>query len=100
MYLQANTGIVNAPGSTGALQASATNDPIIFRGYWKVIINGLSPTFAGGTCDISINGNAKVTGGSVAAGAGATTFTSTGSGTEDVATYLGLTGLYFAVTVN
>jgi hypothetical protein len=100
MYLQANTGIVNAPGSTGALQASATNDPIIFRGYWKVIINGLSPTFAGGTCDISINGNAKVTGGAVAAGPGGTTFTSTGSGTEDVATYLGLTGLYFAVTVN
>jgi len=100
MYLQANTGVVNAPGSTGALQASTTNDPIIFRGYWKVIINGLSPTFAGGTCNISINGNAKVSSGTVNAGPGGTTFTSTGSGTEDVAAYLGFTGLYFAVTVN
>ena len=36
----------------------------------------------------------------VAAGSGGTTFTSTTFGTADVASYLGLTGLYFDVTVN
>ena len=100
MYLQANSGIVSAPGNSGAIQASLTSDPIIFRGYWKVTINALFPTFAGGTCNIDINGTSKVSGGTLNAGSGGTTFDSATSGTADVAAYLGLTGLYFAITVN
>ena len=101
MYIQNSSGIVNAPGNSGALIASSTNDPIIFRGYWVVKIGAGFPTFAGGSCDININGTSKVTGGTLPSGTGQTVFTSTGSfSTQDVATYLGLTGLYFEVTVN
>ena len=93
-------GMAQAPGTYGPSSVSQTNDPIIFRGYWKVFISGANPSFAGGNANISINGNSKVSGGSVAAGSGGTTFDSTTYGTEDVATYLSLTGLYFEVTVN
>ena len=99
-YLQTVSGNVNGPGNTGDIVASSTSDPIIFRGYWKVLIGGTDPTFAGGSCNISINGTAKVTGGTLNAGPGQTTFDSATSGTADVANYLGLTGLYFEVTVN
>jgi hypothetical protein len=99
-YLQSGSGMVSAPGSTGALQASSTSDPIIFRGYWKVKIGAMFPSFAGGTCVIKINGTTKVSAGSIPSGGGQTTFDSSTSGTQDVALYLGLTGLYFEVTVN
>ena len=79
--------------------SQATGDPIIFRGYWKVSVSGMPPFFTGGSCDISINGTAKVTGGTVSTAPGGTTFDSATYGTEDVATYLSLTGLYFEVTV-
>jgi hypothetical protein len=87
-------------GTYGPTSVSQTNDPIIFRGYWKVIINGAGPMFGGGTCNISINGNSKVSGGSVSAGPGGSTFDSATYGTEDVASYGGFTGLYFTVTVS
>jgi len=100
-YLLYNSGQLAAPSQTGALQASDITDPIIFRGYWKVKIGAGFPTFAGGSCNISINGTVKVTGGTLPSGTGQTVFTSTGSfSTQDVANYLGLTGLYFEVTVN
>jgi len=79
--------------------SQATGDPIIFRGYWKVSVSGMPPFFTGGSCDISINGTTKVTGGTVSTAPGGTTFDSATYGTEDVATYLSLTGLYFEVTV-
>ena len=100
MYIQQGSGTVSGPGNTGAIVASSTSDPIIFRGYWKVKIGGVAPSFAGGSCDININGTAKVSAGSLPAGPGQTTFDSATSGTADVAAYLGLTGLYFEVIVN
>ena len=100
MYIQQGSGMVNAPGNTGNIVASSTSDPIIFRGYWVVKIGAGFPTFAGGSCNININGTSKVTGGTLPSGTGQTTFDSATYGTQDVATYLGLTGLYFEVTVN
>jgi hypothetical protein len=93
-------GMAQAPGSYGPASVSQTNDPIIAIGYWKVTVTGANPSFAGGSCNISINNNSKVTGGSVPAGSGGATFDSATYGTENVATYLSLTGLYFEVTVN
>jgi len=93
-------GMAMAPGTYGPSAISMTNDPIIFRGYWKVTVSGANPTFAGGTANININGNAHVAGGAIPAGPGGTTFDSTVYGTENVAAYGGYTGLYFDVTVN
>jgi|688.fasta_scaffold75683_2 hypothetical protein len=93
-------GMAMAPGTYGPSAVSQTNDPIIFRGYWKVTVSGAFPSFAGGTANLSINGIVFFAGQGVAAGSGGTTFTSTTFGTADVASYLGLTGLYFDVTVN
>jgi hypothetical protein len=93
-------GMAMAPGTYGPSAVSMTTDPIIFRGYWKVTVSGAFPSFAGGTVDLSINGTSFFTGQAVAAGSGGTTYTSTTFGTADVASYLGLTGLYFSVTVN
>jgi len=93
-------GMAQAPGTYGPSSVSQTNDPIIYRGYWKVTVGGAGPSFAGGSCNISINGTSKVSGGSIPSGPSGTTFTSTTYGTEDVASYGGFTGLYFEVTVN
>lgn len=100
MYIQQGSGVVTAPGTTGNIVASSTSDPIIFRGYWKVIIGAMFPSFAGGTCTININGTTKVNSVSIPSGPGQTTFDSATYGTADVAAYLGLTGLYFEVIVN
>lgn len=86
-------------GTFGPSPVSQTNDPIIFRGYWKVNVGGAGPMFGGGSCDIVINGNTKVTGGVVAAGSGGSTFDSATYGTEDVASYGGVIGLDFNVTI-
>jgi len=86
-------------GTFGPSSVSQTDDPIIFRGYWKVNVGGAGPMFGGGSCDIVINGNTKVTGGAVAAGSGGSTFDSATYGTEDVASYGGVIGLDFNVTV-
>jgi hypothetical protein len=86
-------------GTYGPASVSQTNDPIIFRGYWKVNVGGAGPMFGGGSCDILINGNTKVTGGAVAAGPGGSTFDSATYGTEDVASYGGVIGLDFNITV-
>ena len=96
----AGGGNAAAPGTFGPSSISQTNDPIIFRGYWKVAIGGLFPSFAGGTADLSINGISKFTGETLPAGPGATTFDSATYGTEDVAAFGGFTGLYFDITVN
>ena len=96
----AGGGMAMAPGTYGPSAVSQTNDPIIFRGYWKVTISGANPSFAGGTANLSINGTSKFTGQGVAAGPGGTTFDSNTYGTEDVQAYGGYTGLYFDVTVN
>jgi hypothetical protein len=99
-YIQGG-GMAMAPGTYGPTAISQpTGDPIIFRGYWIVTVSGANPTFAGGTTNIVINGNTKVTGGTVPAGPGGATFDSTVYGTEDVTSYGGYTGLYFDVTVN
>jgi len=93
-------GMAAAPGTYGPSAVSQTNDPIIFRGYWKVTVAGANPSFAGGTANLSINGIVFFTGQGVAAGSGGTTFTSTTFGTANVAAFGGFTGLYFDVTVN
>ena len=96
----AGGGMAMAPGTYGPSAVSQTNDPIIFRGYWKVTISGANPSFAGGSANISINGTSKVSGGSIPSGPSGTTFDSTTYGTADVASFGGFTGLYFDVTVN
>lgn len=93
-------GMAQAPGTYGPSSVSQTNDPIISIGYWKVTVGGAGPSFAGGSCNISINGTSKVSGGSVPSGPGGATFDSTTYGTANVASYGGFTGLYFEVTVN
>jgi len=99
-YLAGGGQAASGTGTYGPSSVSQTNDPIIFRGYWKVIIGGTNPMFPGGSADLSINGNSKFTGQTVAGGSGGTTFDSAGFSTEDVASYGGFTGLYFEVTVN
>jgi hypothetical protein len=97
----AGGGMSMAPGTYGPSAVSQPfGDPIIFRGYWKVIVTGANPSFAGGTCNIDINGTSKVSGGSIPGGSGGATFDSATYGTEDVQAYGGYTGLYFDVTVN
>ena len=49
-------------GTYGPSSISQTNDPIIFRGYWKVTVAGAGPMFGGGSCDILINGNSYACG--------------------------------------
>jgi hypothetical protein len=96
----AGGGLAAAPGTFGPNAISQTNDPIIFRGYWIVTVGGAFPSFAGGTCNIDINGTNFVTGGTVPAGPTGASFDSTVYGTADVAAFGGFTGLYFDVTVN
>lgn len=99
-YVQGG-GMAMAPGTYGPSAVSQpTGDPIIFRGYWIVTISGANPTFAGGTCNIDINGTNYVTGGTLSAGPTPNTFNSTTYGTADVTSYSGYTGLYFTVTIN
>jgi hypothetical protein len=99
-YVQGG-GMAMAPGTYGPSAVSQpTGDPIIFRGYWIVTISGANPTFAGGTCNIDINGTNYVTGGTLSAGPTPNTFDSTTYGTADVTSYSGYTGLYFTVTIN
>jgi hypothetical protein len=93
-------GMAQAPGTYGPASVSQTNDPIIAIGYWKVTVGGAGPSFAGGSCNISINGTSKVSGGSVPSGPGGATFDSGTYGTANVASYGGFTGLYFEVTVS
>jgi hypothetical protein len=96
----AGGGMAAAPGTFGPNAISQTDDPIIFRGYWIVTVGGAFPTFAGGTCNIDINGTNFVTGGTVPAGPTGASFDSTVYGTADVVAFGGYTGLYFDVTVN
>lgn len=99
-YLAGGGQATSAGGTYGPTSISQTNDPIIFRGYWKVTISGVSPMFPGCNAALSINGTSKFSGQAVASGPGGTTFDSSTWGTQDVATYLSLTGLYFNVTVS
>jgi hypothetical protein len=99
-YISGGGMVAENGGTFGPNAISQTNDPIIFRGYWKVTVAGAGPMFGGGSCDIVINGNTKVTGGAVAAGPGGSTFDSATYGTEDVVSYGGYIGLYFNITVN
>ena len=99
-YLAGGGQATSGGGTYGPSSISQTNDPIIFRGYWKVVISGVNPMFPGCNAALSINGTSKFTGQTVSGGAGGTTFDSATWGTQDVATYLSLTGLYFTVTVS
>lgn len=96
----AGGGMASAPGTYGPASVSQTNDPIISIGYWKVVISGAFPTFAGGNADLIINGTSIFSGQAVSAGPGGTTFDSTTYGTVNVASFGGFIGLYFSVTVN
>jgi hypothetical protein len=96
-----DTGQATSGGGTfGPSAVSQTDDPIIFKGYWQVIIAGSNPGFAGCNADLSINGNSKFTGQAIAAGPGGTTFNYNTYGDEDVASFGGFEGLYFDVTVS
>ena len=99
-YLAGGGQATSGGGTYGPSSVSQTNDPIIFRGYWKVSISGVNPMFPGCNADLSINGTSKFTGQAVSSGPGGTTFDSATYSTEDVALYSGYTGLYFEVTVS
>mgnify|MGYP003333614996 CR=1 FL=1 len=67
-------GMANALSTYGPTSISQTNDPIIYRGYWAMTINGANPTFAGGTANLSINGVNYFTGQAVNGAGAPTTF--------------------------
>lgn len=92
--------LVLTNGGTYSATISQTTSPIIFRGYWKVDISPGPFLVAGALVDISINGSAKVTNGTINAGPTPTSFDSATYGTEDVAynATLGGTGLLIVVT--
>ena len=77
-----------------------SGNPIIFRGYWEVNIQGGNPGFGGCNAALSINGTSIFTGQAVAGGPGGTTFAFGSFSTADVASFGGYTGLYFDVTVS
>jgi len=92
--------VVMTNGGTFTSTISQTTSPIIFRGYWKVEISPSPNLVSGALVDISINGSAKVTNGTINAGPTPTSFDSATYGTEDVAFNgtLGGTGLLIVVT--
>jgi hypothetical protein len=99
-YGVAGGSIVMTNGGTYNATISQTISPIIFRGYWKVEISPSPNLVAGALVDITINGSAKVTNGTINAGPTPTSFDSATYGTEDVAFNgtLGGTGLLIVVT--
>ena len=92
--------VVMTNGGTYSATISQTTSPIIFRGYWKVEISPSAQLVGGALVDITINGTAKVTNGTINAGPTPTSFDSATYGTEDVAYNgtLGGTGLLIVVT--
>ena len=92
-------GLVMTNGGTYNATISQTISPIIFRGYWKVEISPSAFLVAGALVDITINGTAKVTNGTINAGPTPTSFDSATYGTEDIAfnSALGGTGLLIVV---
>ena len=92
--------IVNTNGGTYNATISQTTSPIIFRGYWKVELSPSAQLVGGALVDITINGTAKVTNGTINAGPTPTSFDSATYGTEDIAfnATLGGTGLLIVVT--
>jgi hypothetical protein len=99
-YGVAGGSIVMTNGGTYSATISQTTSPIIFRGYWKVEISPSAQLVGGALVDITINGTAKVTNGTINAGPTPTSFDSATYGTEDVAYNgtLGGTGLLIVVT--
>ena len=95
-----NANNVSPNGGTYNATISQTNSPIIFRGYWNVVISPSPQLVGGAQVDITINGSAKVTNGTINAGPAPTTFDGATYGTEDVAYNgtLGGTGLLIVVT--
>ena len=91
--------VVMTNGGTYSATISQTTSPIIFRGYWKVEISPSAQLVAGALVDITINGSAKVTNGTLNAGPTPTSFDSATYGTEDIAfnSALGGTGLLIVV---
>jgi hypothetical protein len=99
-YGVAGGSIVMTNGGTYSATISQITSPIIFRGYWKVEISPSAQLVGGALVDITINGTAKVTNGTINAGPTPTSFDSATYGTEDVAYNgtLGGTGLLIVVT--
>jgi hypothetical protein len=99
-YGVAGGSIVMTNGGTYNATISQTTSPIIFRGYWKVDISPSPNLVSGALVDITINGSAKVTNGTINAGPTPTSFDSATYGTEDIAFNgtLGGTGLLIVVT--
>ena len=99
-YGVAGGSLVMTNGGTYNATISQTTSPIIFRGYWKVEISPSAFLVAGALVDISINGSAKVTNGTINAGPSPTSFDSATYGTQDIAFNgtLGGTGLLIVVT--
>ena len=99
-YGVAGGSMVMTNGGTYTATISQTTSPIIFRGYWKIEISPSPQLVGGALVDITINGTAKVTNGTINAGPTPTSFDSATYGTEDVAfnATLGGTGLLIVVT--
>lgn len=99
-YGVSGNALVTTNGGTYNATVSQTTSPIIFRGYWQVEISPSPQLVGGALVDITINGTAKVTNGTINAGPTPTSFDSATYGTEDVAfnATLGGTGLLIVVT--
>ncbi len=91
-------GNIFAGGSASQI-FSNTTEPILARAYWEVIIQPISGSFGGTTCNISINNTSKVSGGTVNA-AGATSFDWQTYGDEPQASSSsGYIGTYFDISI-
>ena len=97
-YSQYNQ-LINANSSVGQVFSNVT-EPILAIAYWEVIFQPQSAFFGGATCNVSINGTSKVSGGTINA-TGSTTFSFSTLGSVAQATSgSGFIGTWFDIAIN
>ena len=90
---------INAGGNANQI-FSNTTEPILAIAYWEVEFQPFSGGFGGATCNISINGTSKVSGGTINA-AGSTIFSfSTLGSVAQASNGSGYIGTFFDIAIN